>query len=429
MDINNKGPMGNGQEPTENDQAPVGNGQIPTGNGQAPTEYIQNPMENDQPDQNETTPMPQVNPIYVNPNYSPKGQSFMPQGNVPQNNTPQGSVPVHKKTSKLAITSVVFTVLLVLVCLGTGFKDLSVTASFAVLPLAFALGGLYATRPSGKVEGRIITYVTIGVSVVCLIASGVGGAIDARQEAKEAQQQEEEAQKRHEENNPCKSSIVWPSGGLPAMLPDPGAEKGTVHYDDSESMSIDVCDISSAEFNGYISQVQAIGFTVDYYRDEDSYDAYNAAGYSLYLRMNSEYGNVMSISLDAPSPDDASDSVSDATDDASADDVSTDTSAAEDPSTSDSSDAAAQSSGGVNADFKSTMDSYEQFMNQYVDFMKKYNESSNPLSMLSDYSTMMQQYSDYMTKIDAIDENSLSADDLAYYLEVQARVTQKLGEM
>lgn len=41
------------------------------------------------------------------------------------------------------------------------------------------------------------------------------------------------------------------------------------------------------------------------------------------------------------------------------------------------------------------MDGYEQFMNSYVEFMKKYGDSDDTTSMLADYGSMMQQYSDW----------------------------------
>jgi len=41
------------------------------------------------------------------------------------------------------------------------------------------------------------------------------------------------------------------------------------------------------------------------------------------------------------------------------------------------------------------MDGYEQFMNSYVEFMKKHEDSDDTTSMLADYGSMMQQYSDW----------------------------------
>lgn len=83
----------------------------------------------------------------------------------------------------------------------------------------------------------------------------------------------------------------------------------------------------------------------------------------------------------------------------------------------------------VDPNFKATMDSYEQFFDQYVAFMQKYKDSNYSADMLADYTKMMQQYSDTMTKMDSIDQSTLSSADDAYYLEVLGRVTQKLASV
>ena len=68
-------------------------------------------------------------------------------------------------------------------------------------------------------------------------------------------------------------------------------------------------------------------------------------------------------------------------------------------------------------------------MNSYVDFMKKYNNSSNPASLMKDYTEYMSKYADMVDKIDNIDEDSLSKADLDYYIDVTSRVTKKLAEV
>ena len=42
---------------------------------------------------------------------------------------------------------------------------------------------------------------------------------------------------------------------------------------------------------------------------------------------------------------------------------------------------------------------------------------------------MMKRYSEFSQKVDAIDENSLSSEDSAYYTEVMTRCTQKLASV
>ena len=94
----------------------------------------------------------------------------------------------------------------------------------------------------------------------------------------------------------------------------------------------------------------------------------------------------------------------------------------------------ALSSGEVTPEFKEMMDSYEAFMNQYCDFMVKYVNATNSgdsatlLAMTADYASLVQQELDWASKIDGIDESTLSPADDAYYLEVQGRVLKKLGE-
>ena len=65
-------------------------------------------------------------------------------------------------------------------------------------------------------------------------------------------------------------------------------------------------------------------------------------------------------------------------------------------------------------------------MNDYCDFMEEYQAEGRPASMLAEYGEMMGKYADMAAKFDAIDEGSLSADDDAYYIQVQTRVNQRL---
>jgi hypothetical protein len=65
-------------------------------------------------------------------------------------------------------------------------------------------------------------------------------------------------------------------------------------------------------------------------------------------------------------------------------------------------------------------------MNQYIDFMVKYESSDNTVSMLLDYTKMLQEYAEFADKLDKYDSNEMSAADAAYYLEVTSRVSAKM---
>ena len=90
----------------------------------------------------------------------------------------------------------------------------------------------------------------------------------------------------------------------------------------------------------------------------------------------------------------------------------------------------AEQAPGVDPELKAFLDSYEKFIDEYVEFMKTYNsDPANALSMLAEYSRIMETYADFTEKLAQYDENEMSAADAAYYLEVTTRCTQKMLEI
>lgn len=92
-------------------------------------------------------------------------------------------------------------------------------------------------------------------------------------------------------------------------------------------------------------------------------------------------------------------------------------------------DSSTEDSDGIDPEFKASMDSYEEFFNEYVDFMKKYNDSDDTSAMLSDYSDFMLKYTETMQKFQEIDTDELNTEEALYYAEVSARITKKLAEI
>ena len=84
--------------------------------------------------------------------------------------------------------------------------------------------------------------------------------------------------------------------------------------------------------------------------------------------------------------------------------------------------------GVVRPEVKKMLDSYEEYMDEYISFMERYanTDPSNAISMLNEYSSMMQQYIDFAEKIEKLGDEDLSNAELSYYLEVVNRVNQKL---
>lgn len=84
---------------------------------------------------------------------------------------------------------------------------------------------------------------------------------------------------------------------------------------------------------------------------------------------------------------------------------------------------------GLRPDFKAAMDSYETFMDEYITFMKKYKKNPNDLGLIMQYATFMGEYSEFVEDFEKWNSEDLNDAELAYYLEVQARVTKKLTEI
>ena len=107
-----------------------------------------------------------------------------------------------------------------------------------------------------------------------------------------------------------------------------------------------------------------------------------------------------------------------------------DEAAKDQPSNESSSSEKAGSTGGVDPELKAFLDSYEDYIDEYVDFMKKYNsDPNNMLSMLGEYGDMMQKYADFAEALDQYDSDNMSAADYKYYIEVTTRCTQKMLEI
>ena len=215
----------------------------------------------------------------------------------------------------------------------------------------------------------------------------------------------------------------WPDDSdLASLLPDPKAKSGEVTYDSSSSFDVEIKDYTEKQFKDYVKECKEKGFKVDYTSWEDYFSAKNKDGYSLSIDYDKDK-NTMSISVYAPSDDD------DNEDEEETKEATKSKAKTSSKSKTSSKAKSSKAKSGVSADFKKTMDEYESFMNDYVEFMKKYKKSDNSLELLNDYTDMMSKYTDFAQKIDDIDEDSLSTDDAAYYVEVTTRVTKKLAEI
>ena len=82
----------------------------------------------------------------------------------------------------------------------------------------------------------------------------------------------------------------------------------------------------------------------------------------------------------------------------------------------------------IRPEVRDMLDAYEATMDEYVAFMQRYGnaDASDMAAMMADYADMMARYAEFAEKIDALGESELSDAELAYYMEVTSRVSQKL---
>ena len=82
----------------------------------------------------------------------------------------------------------------------------------------------------------------------------------------------------------------------------------------------------------------------------------------------------------------------------------------------------------IRPEVKEFLDSYEVFIDEYAAFMERYANAgdSDLVAMMGDYASFMSRYADFAEKLGAMDESKLTNAELAYYMEVTSRCSQKL---
>lgn len=191
--------------------------------------------------------------------------------------------------------------------------------------------------------------------------------------------------------------IEWPTvNKFVKVLPKPKSNIGYLNENSSDFRAI-VGNVTKSDYNEYVKACQSKGFVIDYNKSEEHFDGYNKEGYHLYLDFEDDGVETMGI-LVYPKDDSSSSTT-------------TDTPAKDDK---------------IDASFKKAMDSYEEIFDEYIEFMKKYNESSDQASMLKDFTEYTKKYTKAMKDMENMKSDELNDAELEYYMEVQARITEKL---
>lgn len=211
------------------------------------------------------------------------------------------------------------------------------------------------------------------------------------------------------------SEISWPASKAGNQLPVPESTVGKFSSEHDDDFFVYIGNTSKESYNNYVKACSEKGFTVDYDKGDDYYRAENGEGWRVSIKY--EGFNIMSIDIDKPN--------SSTTDNTATAPAAPETEkAAEENNANDT-----QLVNGMRKDFKEAMDSYEAFMNEYVEFMKKYESNPNDAKLLADYAKYMSKYADMCDKFDKWESQDLNTTEQAYYIDVQARVSKKLLEV
>lgn len=82
----------------------------------------------------------------------------------------------------------------------------------------------------------------------------------------------------------------------------------------------------------------------------------------------------------------------------------------------------------IRPEFKEAMDSYEAFFDEYIDFMNRYKENPTNAELLMQYADMLNRESTMLKEFDDWEkQGDMTTAETAYYLEVHARIYQKLA--
>lgn len=212
------------------------------------------------------------------------------------------------------------------------------------------------------------------------------------------------------------ATITWPTGTAGKMLPAPESTIGNFSYEYDDSFFVYIGNTTKDDFWNYVTTCSEEGFNVDYSKEDNYYSADNADGWHICLEY--EGFNIMSIDIDPPSEEETEEST-----------TAPSAKETEPTATAEATEKKPSNDSGLDPDFKAAMDSYENFIDEYVAFMKKYYANPSDMGLLADYADYMTKYSDFVTDFEKWDDEDLNDDELAYYFEVQARVSQKLLEM
>lgn len=226
-------------------------------------------------------------------------------------------------------------------------------------------------------------------------------------------------------------TFTWPTMGLATLIPTPKTTVGTINIDTSIQFNAWIGETSLDDYNTYVNQCIECGFDIGYSNSEKVFSADNADGIS--LRLEYQGFNTMYISMYASKENESKDIDNENTvlkNTFEQDETHEQENTLDNEQTGESENLNNQDLvDGMRPEFKEAMDSYEKFFSEYCDFMEKYAETPEDLTLISDYTEYITQYADTMSKMEALDDGKMNDAETKYYIEVTGKINQRLLEV
>ena len=198
--------------------------------------------------------------------------------------------------------------------------------------------------------------------------------------------------------SPMKTKVIdWEKSNMLKSIPIPKSNIGNIYWENSNGFVVYVSNMTVEDYSSYVNECSEFGFNINYSKSENNYNAENDKGDK--LKVSYEGGNIIFIRLDKNKKSDTSKKDNDQ-----------------------DSNKKNNNNNSVTPEFKSLMDSYENFFKEYYEFIDKYANSGYDSSFLNEYNNLLTKYNDYLQKLSSYNQDNLSTADYSYYLEVWSRI-------
>ena len=234
----------------------------------------------------------------------------------------------------------------------------------------------------------------------------------------------------HIELNPAYGEMKWPTIGFATMLPVPKSTKGEIESDNEQfGFEAYVGGTTPADYAEYVSQCQALGFVEDYDNETTEYTAKNKDGYSIRISITPDEDRDMEVEIQKPEKTKSKTSKASSKKATNSANTANSSNSSNSSTTTDTSNASGALVDGMRPEFKTAIDSYEAFFNEYVDFMKKYSANPTDAELIKEYSEYMTKYNKAMEDMGNTGKEKMNDAETAYYLAASNRINTKLLEV